>query len=63
MENVVAGLSAIDYVIFGIYAIVVIAIGLFASKKNTKSAEGHIVFISLLFVLCACNALEKFKVS
>ena len=41
MENVVAGLSAIDYVIFGIYAIVVIAIGLFASKKNTKSAEGY----------------------
>ena len=43
MENVVAGLSAIDYVIFGIYAIVVIAIGLFASKKNTKSAEGYIL--------------------
>lgn len=41
MENVVAGLSAVDYVIFGVYAAVVIAIGLFASKKNTKSAEGY----------------------
>ena len=41
MENVVAGLSTADYVIFGIYAVVVIAIGLFASKKNTKSAEGY----------------------
>ena len=41
MENVVAGLSTIDYVIFGIYALVVIGIGLFASRKNTKSAEGY----------------------
>ena len=41
MENVVAGLSAIDYVIFGIYAVVIVAIGLFSSRKNTKSAEGY----------------------
>ena len=41
MENVVAGLSTVDYVIFGVYALVVIAIGLFASKKNTQSAEGY----------------------
>src|SRR5574344_502557 len=41
MENVVAGLSTIDYVIFGVYALVVVAIGLIASKKNTKSAEGY----------------------
>ena len=42
MEKIVAGLSTLDYVIFAVYAIVVIAIGLFASKKNTKSAEGYI---------------------
>ena len=41
MENVVAGLSAIDYVIFGIYAVVIVAIGLYSSRKNTKSAEGY----------------------
>lgn len=41
MEKIVAGLSTLDYVIFAVYAIVVIAIGLFASKKNTKSAEGY----------------------
>ncbi|MGN0901775.1 MAG: sodium/sugar symporter [Succinivibrio sp.] len=41
MENVVAGLSTVDYVIFGVYALVVIGIGLFASRKNTKSAEGY----------------------
>ena len=39
--NVVAGLSTIDYVIFGIYAIVIVAIGLYSSRKNTKSAEGY----------------------
>lgn len=39
MENVVAGLSAIDYVIFGIYAIVVIAIGLFASKRTPRAQK------------------------
>ena len=38
--NVVAGLSTIDYVIFGIYAIVIVAIVLYSSRKNTKSAEG-----------------------
>ena len=42
MENdVVAGLSAIDYVIFAVYALVVIGIGLFASRKNASSAEGY----------------------
>ena len=40
METVTSGLSTIDYVIFGIYAIVVLVIALSASRKNHKSAEG-----------------------
>ncbi|NLK84963.1 MAG: sodium/solute symporter [Aeromonadales bacterium] len=41
MGNIEAGLSTLDYIIFGIYAVVIVAIGLLASKKNTKSAEGY----------------------
>lgn len=41
METVTSGLSTIDYVIFGIYAIVVLVIALSASRKNHKSAEGY----------------------
>ena len=41
METVTSGLSTIDYVIFGIYALVVLVIALLASRKNHKSAEGY----------------------
>lgn len=41
MEQVTSGLSTIDYVIFGLYAVVVLAIALQASKKNLASAEGY----------------------
>lgn len=41
METVTSGLSTIDYVIFGIYALVVLIIALLASRKNHKSAEGY----------------------
>lgn len=41
IETVTAGLSTIDYVIFGVYALVVLAIALTASRKNHKSAEGY----------------------
>ncbi len=41
METVTSGLSTIDYIIFGIYAIVVLVIALSASRKNHKSAEGY----------------------
>ena len=41
MENVSSGLATIDYVIFGIYAIVILAIALGVSRKNHKSAEGY----------------------
>ncbi|MCR5537008.1 MAG: sodium/sugar symporter [Succinivibrio sp.] len=42
MDNqVIAGLSTIDYVIFAVYALLVVAIGLNASRKNTHSAEGY----------------------
>lgn len=41
MKNVSSGLATIDYVIFGIYAIVILAIALGVSRKNHKSAEGY----------------------
>src|SRR5574344_548510 len=41
MGNIEAGLSTLDYSIFGIYAVVIVAIGLLAAKNNTKSADGY----------------------
>ncbi|MGN0894561.1 MAG: sodium/sugar symporter [Succinivibrio sp.] len=41
METVTSGLSTTDYIIFGIYAVVVLVIALPASRKNHKSAEGY----------------------
>lgn len=40
METVTSGLSTIDYVIFGIYAIVVLVIALSASRKITRALRG-----------------------
>ena len=41
MENVTSGLSTIDYLIFGVYVLVIIVVGLTVSHKNRQSTEGY----------------------
>lgn len=41
MDNMEQGLSTIDYVIFGIYVLVIIVVGLTVSRKNKSSTEGY----------------------
>lgn len=41
MDTINHGLSAIDYVIFGVYVIVIISVGLAVSRKNKQSTEGY----------------------
>lgn len=41
MENAAQGLSALDWGIFAVYAIVIVVVGLTASRKNKSSAEGY----------------------
>lgn len=41
MENVISGLSTVDYVIFGIYVLSIIVVGLAVSHKNRQSTEGY----------------------
>ncbi|MDD7020988.1 MAG: sodium/sugar symporter [Aeromonadales bacterium] len=41
METTQQGLAAIDWIIFAVYAIVIVAVGLTVSKKNRASTEGY----------------------
>lgn len=41
MENVTQGLQAIDWIIFAIYAVTIVAVGLTVAKKNKSSTEGY----------------------
>ena len=41
MDTLNHGLGAIDYVIFGIYVLVIISVGLAVSRKNKQSTEGY----------------------
>ncbi len=41
MDNVTQGLSTIDYVIFGVYVLIIICVGLAVSRKNKQSTEGY----------------------
>ncbi len=41
METTQQGLAAIDWIIFAVYAIVIVAVGLTVSRKNRASTEGY----------------------
>ena len=41
MDTLNHGLGTIDYVIFGIYVLVIISVGLAVSRKNKQSTEGY----------------------
>lgn len=41
MDNVSQGLSTLDYAIFAIYVLIIIAVGLAVSRKNKQSTEGY----------------------
>ena len=41
MDNITQGLTAIDWSIFAVYAIVIVAVGLTVSRKNKASTEGY----------------------
>ena len=41
METTQQGLATIDWIIFAVYAIVIVAVGLTASRKNRASTEGY----------------------
>ncbi len=41
MEHVTQGLRVIDYVIFGLYVLIIIGVGLAVSRRNKASAEGY----------------------
>lgn len=41
MEQMEQGLATLDYVIFGVYVLIVIGVGLAVSRKNKESAEGY----------------------
>lgn len=41
MDHMEQGLGVIDYVIFGIYVLVIIGVGLAVSRKNKESTEGY----------------------
>lgn len=39
--NPMQGLGTLDLMIFGIYVLIIVAVGLFSSRKNKSSAEGY----------------------
>ena len=41
MENVTQGLAAIDWVIFAVYALIIVSVGLTVASKNKSSTEGY----------------------
>lgn len=41
MDQVEKGLSTIDFVIFGIYVLVILAVGLYVSSKSKNNTEGY----------------------
>ena len=41
MDHAITGLSTLDYIIFGIYVLVIIVTGLAVSRKNRHSTEGY----------------------
>lgn len=41
MDQMEQGLGVIDYVIFGVYVLIIIAVGLTVSRKNKDSTEGY----------------------
>ncbi|MDY6322959.1 MAG: sodium/sugar symporter [Succinivibrio sp.] len=41
MENTAQGLATVDWIIFAVYALVIVAVGLAASRRNRESTEGY----------------------
>lgn len=41
MEQVEQGLATLDYIIFGLYVLIIISVGLAVSRKNKESTEGY----------------------